>query len=29
MDQPPTSWADDLAEEIQASYPSVRLELGH
>ncbi|WP_374228847.1 GNAT family N-acetyltransferase [Streptomyces sp. ET3-23] len=28
MDQPPTSWADDLAEEIQTSYPAVRLQLG-
>ncbi|MER5934952.1 GNAT family N-acetyltransferase [Streptomyces sp. NPDC002054] len=28
MDQPATSWADDLAEEIRTGYPGVRLELG-
>ncbi|MGV9885044.1 GNAT family N-acetyltransferase [Streptomyces sp. NPDC003006] len=28
MNQSATSWADALAEEIQTSYPSVRLELG-
>ncbi|MDW8805498.1 GNAT family N-acetyltransferase [Streptomyces scabiei] len=28
MDGASTSWADALAEEIQASYPGVRLQLG-